>query len=101
MRVNSLDNLAVELEYETQHAVSCRVLGPEIDGEIANSRFGHSDPKSAEGATPDALRRFQDDQDATSNVAFSKLTFCCVKARRSELTPVCYPETNESLARLA
>jgi hypothetical protein len=27
MRVNSLDNLAVEFEHETQHAVRRRVLG--------------------------------------------------------------------------
>src|SRR3954469_1310723 len=41
MRVNALDNLAVELEHKTQHTVGCRVLGPEIDGEITNSSFGH------------------------------------------------------------
>ena len=29
-----------------------RVLGPEIDGEIADSSFGHSGPKSNAGATP-------------------------------------------------
>jgi hypothetical protein len=28
------------------------VLGPEIDGEIAESSFGHSGPKSTAGATP-------------------------------------------------
>ena len=54
MRVNAHDDLAVELEHETQHAVSRRVLGPEIDCEIANGSFGHSGPKSAAGATPAA-----------------------------------------------
>ena len=54
MRIDALHNLAVELKHKTQHAVGRRVLGPEIDGEIANGRFGHSGPKSAAGATPAA-----------------------------------------------
>jgi hypothetical protein len=48
MRIDALNDLAVELEYEAQNAVGRRVLGPEIDGEIANGRFGHIGPKSAE-----------------------------------------------------
>ena len=54
MRIDALDDLAVELEHETQNAVGRRVLGPEIDGEIADSSFGHSGLKSAAGATPAA-----------------------------------------------
>src|SRR5262245_4971202 len=44
MRVHALDDLTVELQYETQHAVSRRVLGPEIEGEIAQGGFGHNLP---------------------------------------------------------
>jgi hypothetical protein len=32
--------------------VGRRMLGPEIDGEIANGRVGHSGAKSPAGATP-------------------------------------------------
>jgi hypothetical protein len=32
MRIDALDYLAVELQYQTQHAVSRRMLGPEIEG---------------------------------------------------------------------
>ena len=32
--------------------MGCRVLGPEIDGEIADSSFGHTGLTSAGGATP-------------------------------------------------
>jgi hypothetical protein len=35
MRVDALDHLAVELQYEAEYAVSRRMLGPEIEGEIA------------------------------------------------------------------
>jgi hypothetical protein len=31
MRVHALHDLTVELQYQTQHAVSRRVLGPEIE----------------------------------------------------------------------
>ena len=66
MRVNALYDLAVELEYKTQHPMGCRVLGPKIDGEIADSRFGHSGLTLAAGATPSRSHRFRDDQvDAT------------------------------------
>jgi hypothetical protein len=30
MRVNALYDLAVELEYKTQHPMGCRVLGPKL-----------------------------------------------------------------------
>src|SRR5260370_1094890 len=39
MRVDALDDLPVELQYQTQHAVSRRMLGPEIEGEIAQAGF--------------------------------------------------------------
>ena len=42
MRVNALDDLAVEFKHQTQHAVRRRVLRSEIDREIARSGFGHS-----------------------------------------------------------
>ena len=42
MRVNALYDLTVELEYKTQHPMGRRVLGPEIDGKIANRSFGHT-----------------------------------------------------------
>jgi hypothetical protein len=54
MRVDALDDLTVELQYQTQHAVSRRVLGPEIEGEIAQGGFGHNDLASAAGSTPAA-----------------------------------------------
>jgi hypothetical protein len=42
VRVDALDDLAVELEDETQHAVRRRMLRPEIDLEIAQRPgFGH------------------------------------------------------------
>jgi len=43
MRVNALDNLSVEFKHKTQYTVGRGVLGPEIDGEIADSSFGHDD----------------------------------------------------------
>ena len=52
MRIDALDDLAIELDYEPQDTVGRRVLGAKIDGEIANSSFGHSGPKSTAGATP-------------------------------------------------
>ena len=39
MRIDALDDLAIELEYQPQYAMGRRVLGPEIDGEIAHSRL--------------------------------------------------------------
>ena len=35
MGVDARDDLAVELQHEAQHAVRCRMLRPEIDGEVA------------------------------------------------------------------
>jgi hypothetical protein len=52
MRIDARNDLAVELEHEAQNAVGRRVLGPEIDGEIADSSFGHTGLTSAAGATP-------------------------------------------------
>jgi hypothetical protein len=51
MRVHTFDDLTVELQYQTQHAVSRRVLGPEIEGEIAQGGFGHNGLASAAGST--------------------------------------------------
>ena len=39
MRVDALDDLAVELEHEAQHAMGRRMLRPEIDGEVAVVAF--------------------------------------------------------------
>ena len=47
MRIDTLDDLTIEFQDETQYAVSRRVLGPEIDGEIAISSFGHGGPMPA------------------------------------------------------
>ena len=38
MRIDALDHLAVELQHEAQHAVRRRMLRPEVDGEVAQSR---------------------------------------------------------------
>jgi hypothetical protein len=54
MRVDALDDLTVELQYETQYAVSRRMLGPEIEGEVAQGSFGHNGLASAAGSTPAA-----------------------------------------------
>src|SRR5215467_2800403 len=35
MRIDALDNFAVELKHEAQHAMGRRMLGSEIDGEFA------------------------------------------------------------------
>src|ERR1700692_4080917 len=51
MRVDALDDLTVELQYETQYAVSRRMLGPEIEGEVAQGGFGHDGLASAAGST--------------------------------------------------
>ena len=54
MRVNTLDELTVELQYQTQYAMRRRMLGPEIEGEIAQMSFGRGRPASAAGSTPAA-----------------------------------------------
>ena len=41
MRIDALDHLAIEIQYETQHAVRRRVLRPEIYGELTQLRFSH------------------------------------------------------------
>jgi hypothetical protein len=41
VRIDARNDLAVELEHKAQNAVGRRVLGPEVDGEIADSSFGH------------------------------------------------------------
>ena len=47
IRVDALDDLTVELQYETQHAVSRGMLRPEIEGEVAQGGFGHNGIASA------------------------------------------------------
>ena len=44
MRIDALDDLAVELQHEAQHAVRGRVLRAEIDREIADIVLGHDRP---------------------------------------------------------
>src|SRR3989442_10693640 len=51
MRVDALDDLTVELQYQAQDAVSRRMLGPEIEGEVAQGGFGHNGLASAAGST--------------------------------------------------
>ena len=43
MRIDALDDFAIEFEHQAQHAVGRRMLRPEIDGEIAlcRRRVGH------------------------------------------------------------
>ena len=47
MRVDAGNDLTVELEHQTQHAVRGRMLRSEIDGEIAKGGFGHQPTSSA------------------------------------------------------
>src|SRR5262249_51722891 len=47
MGVDALDELTVELQDEAQYAVSRRMLGPEIESEIAQGGFGHNGLASA------------------------------------------------------
>ncbi len=47
MRIDALDDLAVELQHQAQHAVRRRMLRPEIDGEVADVGFGHQSTSSA------------------------------------------------------
>ncbi len=44
VRIDALDDFAVELEDEAQHAVGGRMLRPEIDGEIAECGLVHGLP---------------------------------------------------------
>src|SRR6266699_2767405 len=63
VRIDALDDLAVELEHQAQHAMRGRVLGPEIDGEIAERGFVHrtstSSPRQPRGrpGVPTCARR--------------------------------------------
>ena len=41
MRIDALDDLAVELEHQAQHAVGRRMLRPEIDVEVADRGLSH------------------------------------------------------------
>ena len=41
MRIDALDDLAVEFEHEAQHAMRRRMLRAEIDREIAKVLIGH------------------------------------------------------------
>ena len=41
MRIDALDDLAVEFQHQAQHAMRGRMLRPEIDGEVAQRGFGH------------------------------------------------------------
>ena len=41
MRIDALDDLAVELQHQPQHAVRGRMLRPEVDGEVADLLLGH------------------------------------------------------------
>ena len=41
VRVGALDDLAVELEHEAQHAVRGRMLGPEVQGVVLEGEVGH------------------------------------------------------------
>ena len=41
MRIDAVDNLAVELQHEAQHAVRRRMLRSEIDVEVADGSFSH------------------------------------------------------------
>src|SRR5580698_4883558 len=42
MRIDTLDDFTVELQHQAQHAVSCRMLRPEVDCEIALRSGGFS-----------------------------------------------------------
>src|SRR5262245_48318044 len=44
MRIDPLDNLAVELEHKPKHAVGRWMLGPEVEREIAGRGFRHGGP---------------------------------------------------------
>ena len=41
MRIDALDDLAVQLQHQTQHAVGRRMLRPEVDVERADVGLGH------------------------------------------------------------
>ncbi|WP_292562900.1 hypothetical protein [Mesorhizobium sp.] len=41
MRIGTLDDLAVQFEHQPKNTVGRGMLGPEIDGEVANGGFDH------------------------------------------------------------
>jgi len=41
MGIDPLNDLAIEFQHETQHAVRCRVYRPKIDGKLAIGGVGH------------------------------------------------------------
>src|SRR5262249_8657249 len=43
VRIDALDDFAVEFEDETQHAMRGRMLRPEVDGEVAEATFSHGE----------------------------------------------------------
>ena len=53
VRIDPLDDLAVELEHEAQHAVRGRMLRPEVDGEVAEV-LGHQATPAFCGLVGDA-----------------------------------------------
>src|SRR5262245_20583540 len=58
MRIDALDHFAVELQYETQHAVRGRVLRPEIDGEVTRRSLAHGGLALTAGSTRPCDRGF-------------------------------------------
>src|SRR5262249_44701091 len=59
MRVDALDDLTVEPQDEAEYDVRRRMLGTEIEGEVAQGVFGHNGLASAAGSTPAADGGFQ------------------------------------------
>ena len=56
MRIDALDDLAVELQHQAQHAVRGRMLRPEIDGEVAEVASAISATPALGGLVGDAGR---------------------------------------------
>ena len=44
MRIDALDDLAIEFKHEPQDTMRGRMLRSEIDGEVANCGLGHGNP---------------------------------------------------------
>ena len=44
MRIDALNDLAVEIEHEAQNAMGRRVLGPEVDRKVTQRGFSHYEP---------------------------------------------------------
>jgi hypothetical protein len=58
MRIDAFDDFAVEFKHKPQDTVRCRVLRPEVDGEIAKSSFSHGYLASNYGNSP-SRKQFQ------------------------------------------